>query len=79
MLSPNSYTQRTKKILWDGSSATVNYLGESLFASSTLEAVWRIKRLTYSGTNNTDITVEYADGNENFDNIWANRTSLTYV
>jgi hypothetical protein len=26
-----------------------------------------------------DVIIEYADGNANFDNVWDNRTSLSYV
>ena len=68
-----------RKVLWDGSSTTVNYLGESSFGAVTSEACWRITRLTFSGTNNADIAVEYADANDNFDNVWDNRAILTYA
>lgn len=40
-------------------------------------ALWRICRLTYDASHHvTDI--QWADGNEMFDNIWDNRVSLTY-
>ena len=67
-----------RKVLWDGSSTTVNYLGEACFGAATSSAIWRITRLTYSGTDNADITLEYADGNDEFDNIWDNRATLNY-
>lgn len=68
-----------RKVLWDGSSATVNYLGEANFGAATSAACWRILRLTFSGTDNTDIAIEYADGNDEFDNVWDNRAILTYA
>lgn len=39
------------------------------------EAKWKILRTTISGDQ---YTKEWADGNENFDNVWDNRASLDY-
>lgn len=51
------------------------YVGEAAISSSTANPVWRIKRInTTSG-----VIVEWADGNYNFDNVWDNRASLTYI
>lgn len=60
---------------YDGTSATEQYVGEASFGSSEADAVWRIKKLTYSGSN---ISITWADGNDNFDNVWSNRASLSY-
>lgn len=59
----------------DEASATVTYVGEAAPGSATSGALWRIKRITISGT---ETLVEWADGNGNFDNVWNNRASLTY-
>lgn len=40
-------------------------------------AVWRICRLTVDASNRTT-DIEWANGFETFNNIWANRVSLTY-
>lgn len=63
------------KTLVDEASATVTYVGEAAVGSSLSTALWRIKRLTQSGTV---LLIEWADGNSNFDNIWDNRASLSY-
>jgi hypothetical protein len=58
----------------DEASATITYIGYAQDGSSIADAVWSIKRIdTSSGT-----TIEWADGNNNFDNVWDNRAALTY-
>lgn len=61
--------------LLDEASSTITYVGEAAPGSSTASAVWKIKRLQ---TVATVTTIAWADGNENFDNIWNNRAILTY-
>ena len=39
-------------------------------------AIWQIKRIYDDGSSKTDI--EWADGNDNFDNIASNYAALTY-
>lgn len=59
----------------DPATATVTYYGWALPGSAETSAVWRIMKMdTTSGTVTT-----WADGNSNFDNVWANRTTLTYT
>ena len=58
------------------SDSLVEYAGEAAPGSTTASSVWRIKKLTYSGTNLSKI--EFADGNTNFDNVWDNHASLLY-
>ena len=60
----------------DDASSTVSYFGYAPVGSSESSSVWKIKRLTVSGSTSK---VEYADGNTNYDNNWSNRASLTYV
>lgn len=64
-----------RAVKWDEASSTVFYIGEAPVGSPTSRAIWRIKRMTLTG-NNFDI--DWADGNDDFDNIWDNRASLTY-
>jgi hypothetical protein len=54
---------------------TVSYLGEATPGTATSSATWRIKKITEVGS---DVTIEYADGNTAFDNVWDNRTGLSY-
>ena len=59
----------------DDSAAPTSYFGFAVVASSESAPVWRIKRLTVTAS----ITkIEFADGDTKFDNIWANRYSLSY-
>jgi hypothetical protein len=51
-------------------------MGIAAIGSATSAAVWQIHRIDTTGGN---VSVDYADGNENFDNIWDNRASLTYA
>lgn len=52
------------------------YVGKAAPGSASSAAVWQVKKLAYSGTNVTQ--VDWADGNDSFDNIWDNRASLAY-
>ncbi len=63
------------KTLVDESTTTVTYVGDAATGSATSGSLWRIKRLTQSGTV---LIIEWANGNGNFSNIWDNRVSLGY-
>ena len=52
------------------------YLGQAEPGSVTSAAVWRVKRIRVD--SDPEIQLLFADGNENFDNIWDNRESLSY-
>ena len=53
----------------------VSYIGEAQPGATTASAVWRMKRMTETSG---DITIEWADGDSAFDNVWDNRLSLSY-
>lgn len=59
----------------DEASATVTYQGWATVGTATSAASWRIRKISKSG-NVTSIT--WADGNATYDNVWADRASLTY-
>lgn len=61
----------------DVASPTITYVGKAPLSSSTVSSVWRIQRLTTGATGS--VTVEWADGNSLYDNVWDNRASLTYL
>ena len=56
--------------------ASVMYVGTAAPGSALSGAVWRIKRITTIGA---DLAIEWADGDTNFNNVWDNRTGLTYT
>lgn len=59
----------------DEASATVTYVGKAQPGTATSAATWQIFRMTKSGG---DLAIEYADGDDLFDNVWNNRASLSY-
>lgn len=52
---------------------TYTYVGNAVPGSATSDAVWQIKRV-----NNTTGDIDWAGGALNFNQIWDNRTSLSY-
>jgi len=63
-------------VQFDYSAAGTVYIGTAPSGSATSASVWQIKKLTYSSTA---ALVQFANGLDAFDQIWDNRTSLTYV
>ena len=59
----------------DDAGSGVTYIGFADPGTDTSAAAWRIQRLTESGN---DLTVEWADGNTAFDNVWDDRATLAY-
>lgn len=51
------------------------YSGKAAPGQGTSEPVWQIARFNASGN---PFTYEWADGDNKFDNVWDNRTSLSY-
>jgi hypothetical protein len=51
-------------------------VGEAAISVSESSAFWRIKRLTTTGTV---LDIKWADGNDEFDNVWTDRAGLTYA
>lgn len=68
----------TQAFDYDG-NGNVIYQGWAVPKNATKsEADWRICKMTYNGSNQiTDI--QWADGNEEFDNVWNDRASLSYT
>jgi len=59
----------------DEVSSTLFYVGEASIAASTSSPMWRIRKIDTT----TGVDVRWADGNSNYDNVWDDRTSLTYA
>ena len=60
----------------DGASPETIYKGTANPGAATSLAVWRCEEITIAADG--DVTILYADGNDNFDNIWDNRAALSY-
>jgi hypothetical protein len=69
-ITPDGYATRL-----DEASATVTYVGKAATGTATSAGAWQVQRLTDTGSG---LTVEWADGNGAFDNVWDNRASLNY-
>ncbi|MDB4301939.1 hypothetical protein N9924_00080 [bacterium] len=54
---------------------TTTYIGYALAGAIDGQPVWKISRVVETATSTI---VLWADGNENMDNVWANRAALSY-
>ena len=54
----------------------VTYRGDAIPGTTEAAALWRVQRLTMQSDG--DMEIIFADGNDDFDNIWDNRLSLSY-
>ncbi len=61
----------------DYASSTVQYQGSASPGTSTASSSWQIKRLTLDSSGRIT-TVEFADGDANFNNSWDSRATLSY-
>jgi len=52
------------------------YKGEAQPGTATSASHWRISKMFYSGENQTD--VKWAEGTNEFNKIWDNRTTYSY-
>jgi len=59
----------------DEASATITYLGVAAIDSLESAPVWQIRKFDLTG----GISVRWADGNANFDNVWDDRATITYT
>jgi hypothetical protein len=76
MALPVQVNQLAAQTLTKRVSAAIGftYVGEAAIGSAESAAVWRIRRVLVS---DGDAVILWASGGS-FDQIWANRTSLTY-
>lgn len=59
----------------DATTADVTYIGKAPIGTATSAAAWQISKLaTSSGLIKT-----WADGDASYNNVWDDRSSLTYV
>ena len=60
----------------DQADASTLYIGMAPIGSPESEPVWQIRRMATSGTVSS---IKWADGDQQFDNVWNNRASLTFA
>lgn len=59
----------------DDAGGGITYIGKAKPGKATSLAQWQVKRITISGG---DSVVEWADGDNNYNNVWDDRAALTY-
>jgi hypothetical protein len=59
----------------DEDTPTITYVGKAVPGTATGAGTWQIQRLTDTGSG---LTVEWADGDDEFDNVWDSRGGLSY-
>ena len=68
------------KVDEDSGTSDVFYVGTAVIGSLTSGAVWRIKRITVVNPGGVlGVDIEWADGDDLFDNIYDNREALSYT
>ena len=65
-----------EKFDYQGGSDLI-YFGETYPGTSPATARWRIRKYTWSGTN--PAITSWANGTKEFDKIWDNRATYTYI
>jgi len=72
-VDPRTKSEQVIRIeeLTDGTT----YIGWAPTGTTTSASKWRLLKMVESGT---DTTVQWADGDKKYNNIWNNRASLTY-
>lgn len=71
---PFKYSQIAPSAYRFASNASLAYYGFAAPGSPTDEGLWRIMRMDHANT-----FLDFADGDDKFDNVWDDRESLTYV
>ncbi len=67
-----NYTQA----LENDSQGKATFIGLAEPGTAKSAAFWQIRKITYSGFSVTD--VQFADGDNNFNNVWDDRAGLSY-
>ncbi len=65
----------TKFLRSDCVGSGVTYVGYAEPGTTDIDSVWAIVRYTETGC---DAVAEWADGNNDYDNVWDDRLTLTY-
>jgi hypothetical protein len=64
---PMGETNYSTRVATDSGDSTIKYVGDAVAGASESASSWRIQKVaTISG----GVTITWADGNTNFDNVW---------
>lgn len=58
-------------------TANTTYMGRATAGTSRAAAIWQVRKYFNNANGNTELA--WADGNADYDNVWANRATLTYL
>lgn len=75
-LDVNILSESKNIVIIDENTSSITYYGFALPGSSHASALWRILRAQQ--VTPKILEYKYADGNDLFDNVWNDRTTLTY-
>ena len=77
LLAQHEESYSVEKVAYDDDKTAndVEYFGFALPGTATSASTWKIFRITYTGN---DFVLQFADGNQNYDNEFDERDSLTY-
>ena len=64
-----------KALITDVASASITYIGEAAIGMAQSSPFWRIRKLTTTGNI---VVTTWADVDEEYDNVWNDRATLTY-
>ena len=73
-----SSLQEEKAIRTDEQVAGTTYIGRAQPGTATSAARWQVSRAVETTSLPITTTVTWADGDAAYDNIWDNRTALSY-
>lgn len=71
----SNISQNEALVVDDSTTPNTVYIGYAEIGSATSAAVWKIKKIATA----TGAVTTWADGDDQYDNIWDNRVSLTYL
>lgn len=63
-------------LIVDEASPTVTYVGEAAIGTPETAPNWRIKKLEQVGSQ---LKIKFAEGSSNWNAVWNDRSSLTYI
>src|SRR4051812_10907076 len=66
----------TRRFDYDGANNLV-YYGEAANGAATSVNVWRVRKLSYDGSNNVT-AIQWSGGTDGFNQVWDDRASLSY-
>lgn len=74
-LKKNDNGTETFAVRMDKVGGNITYIGQARPGSFTSSPVWMIRKMDESGG---DLIIQFADGNDKYDNIWDSRLLLSY-